>query len=180
MCLDGCRLAPVRVPIVDTATVGKWWLATTNLSVVARVTVFEYASVHPSHFVGRVQRGQRPPQFLIEQHRGITAIASHWAAQRPKVLRVRGRSAPSQFGLRRLGGDHALAYIAGPLSYWLQWDEGHRPRIGTTDNSDPLVREASRRGDSFGYAGYVGCAYPELVDGNPRRARSRRTSCATR
>jgi hypothetical protein len=54
--------------------------------VVATVTVFEYASVHPSYFVCRVQRGQRPPQFLIEQHRGITAIADHCAARGAKVI----------------------------------------------------------------------------------------------
>jgi hypothetical protein len=52
--------------------------------------VFEFASVHPSHFVCRVQRGQRPPQFLIEQHRGITAIADHGAARGPKVIADHG------------------------------------------------------------------------------------------
>ena len=58
--------------------------------VVATVTVFEFASVHPSHFVCRVQRGQRPPQFLIEQHRGITAVADHCAARGPTVIADRG------------------------------------------------------------------------------------------
>lgn len=57
---------------------------------VATVTVFEYASVHPSHFLCAVQRSQRPPQFLIEQHRGITAIADHCAAQGPNVIAARG------------------------------------------------------------------------------------------
>ena len=38
-------------------------------------------------------------------------------------------------------GDHrALAYRAGALSYWLQWDEGHGPRFSTTDRPDPLER----------------------------------------
>ena len=46
----------------------------------ASVTVVEYASVHPGHFVCRLQRGQRPPQFLIDQRRGIAAIADHCAA----------------------------------------------------------------------------------------------------
>jgi hypothetical protein len=54
--------------------------------VVAIVTVFEVASVHPSHFVCWVLRGQRPPQFLIEQHRGITAIADHCAARGPTLI----------------------------------------------------------------------------------------------
>jgi hypothetical protein len=37
-------------------------------------------------------------------------------------------------------GDHqALAYRAGPNSYWLQWDEGHRPRISTADRPVPRV-----------------------------------------
>jgi hypothetical protein len=58
--------------------------------VVATVTVFEYASVHPGHFLCAVQRSQRPPQFLIEQHRGITAIADHCAAQGPNVIASRG------------------------------------------------------------------------------------------
>jgi len=58
--------------------------------VVATVTVFEYASVHASHFWGAVQRSQRPPQFLIEQHRGITAVADHYAAQGPNVIASRG------------------------------------------------------------------------------------------
>jgi hypothetical protein len=49
--------------------------------VVATVTVFECAAVHPSHFVCEVPRGERPPKFLIEQHRGIAAIAEHYAAQ---------------------------------------------------------------------------------------------------
>ena len=44
---------------------------------VATVTVFAYASVHPRHFVCTVQRGQRPPQFLIEQHPGAKVIADH-------------------------------------------------------------------------------------------------------
>ena len=57
--------------------------------VVATVTVFEYASVHPSHFLSAVQRGQRPPQFLIDQHRGITAIAVHCVAHGPKVTAAR-------------------------------------------------------------------------------------------
>jgi hypothetical protein len=57
--------------------------------VVATVTVFEFASVHPSHFVCEVPRGQRPPQFLIEQHRGITAIADHCAAQGPQAIAAR-------------------------------------------------------------------------------------------
>ena len=44
-------------------------------------------------------------------------------------------------------GDHrALAYRAGPLSYWLQWDEGRTPRISTTDRPDPVAREARPRG----------------------------------
>ena len=48
-------------------------------------------------------------------------------------------------------GDHrALAYRAGALSYWLQWDEGHGPRISTTDRPDPLAREARPRGDPSG------------------------------
>jgi hypothetical protein len=59
--------------------------------VIARVTVFEYASVHPSHIVCDVQRGQRTPEFLVEQHRGKTAIADHCAAQRPKVIAPPGR-----------------------------------------------------------------------------------------
>jgi hypothetical protein len=57
--------------------------------VVATVAVFERASVHPSHFVCGVQPDQRPPQFLIEQHRRITAIADHCAAQRPNVIAAR-------------------------------------------------------------------------------------------
>jgi hypothetical protein len=57
--------------------------------VIATVTVFECASVHPSHFVSEVPRGQRPPKFLIEQHRGITAIADHDAAHRPEVIAAR-------------------------------------------------------------------------------------------
>ena len=57
---------------------------------VATVTVFEYASVHPSHFLCAVQRSQRPPKFLIEQHRGITAIADHCAAHGPNVIAARG------------------------------------------------------------------------------------------
>jgi len=45
-------------------------------------------------------------------------------------------------------GDHrALAYRAGALSYWLQWDERRRPRISTTDRPDPLARTASPRGE---------------------------------
>jgi hypothetical protein len=48
-------------------------------------------------------------------------------------------------------GDHrALAYRAGALSYWLQWDEGHGPRISTTDRPDPLEREARPRGEPWG------------------------------
>jgi hypothetical protein len=44
-------------------------------------------------------------------------------------------------------GDHqALAYRAGPNSYWLRWDEGHRPRISTDDRPDPHAREAVPRG----------------------------------
>ena len=43
------------------------------------------------------------------------------------------------------GDHHALAHHAGPLSYWLQWDETRRPRISTTDRPDPLAREASPR-----------------------------------
>jgi hypothetical protein len=56
--------------------------------VVATVSVFEFASVHPSHFVCEIPRGQRPPQFLIEQHRGITAI-DHCVAQSPQVIAAR-------------------------------------------------------------------------------------------
>jgi hypothetical protein len=48
------------------------------------------------------------------------------------------------------GDHHALAYRAGPLSYWLQWDERHIPRISTTDRPDPLAREASPRGEPWG------------------------------
>jgi hypothetical protein len=48
-------------------------------------------------------------------------------------------------------GDHrALAYRAGPLSYWLQWDEGRMPRISTTDRPDPVAREARPRGKPSG------------------------------
>ena len=57
--------------------------------VVAPVTVFEDASVHPSHFLCEVQRGQGTPQFLIDQHRGITASAIHGAAHGPKVMAAR-------------------------------------------------------------------------------------------
>jgi len=47
-------------------------------------------------------------------------------------------------------GDHrALAYRAGALSYWLQWDEGHGPRFSTTDRPDPLERKASPRGEPW-------------------------------
>jgi hypothetical protein len=55
-------------------------------TVVATVTVFEYASVHPGHFACRLQRGQRPPQFLIDQRRGIAAIADHCAARASKAI----------------------------------------------------------------------------------------------
>jgi hypothetical protein len=48
-------------------------------------------------------------------------------------------------------GDHqALAYRAGPLRYWLQWEESGRARISTTDQPDPLAREASPRGEPSG------------------------------
>jgi hypothetical protein len=48
-------------------------------------------------------------------------------------------------------GDHrALAYRAGALSYWLQWDEGRTPRISTTDRPDPVAREARPRGEPWG------------------------------
>jgi hypothetical protein len=48
------------------------------------------------------------------------------------------------------GDHHALAYRAGPLSYWLQWDERSRPRISTTDRPDSRAREASPRGEPSG------------------------------
>jgi hypothetical protein len=48
------------------------------------------------------------------------------------------------------GDHHALAYRAGLLSYWLQWDERHIPRISTTDRPDPLAREVSPRGEPRG------------------------------
>jgi hypothetical protein len=48
-------------------------------------------------------------------------------------------------------GDHrALAYRAGPLSYWLQWDERRRPRISTTGGPDPHARKASPRSEPSG------------------------------
>jgi hypothetical protein len=50
------------------------------------------------------------------------------------------------------GDHHALAYRAGPLSYWLRWDERRRPRISnsTSDRPDPLSRKASPRGEPSG------------------------------
>ena len=54
------------MPFVPLKPVTKQASAVGQGMVVATVTVFEFASVHPSHFVCRVQRGQRPPQFLIE------------------------------------------------------------------------------------------------------------------
>jgi hypothetical protein len=39
--------------------------------------------------VSEVPRVQRQPQFLIKQHRGITAIADHNAAQWPEVIVAR-------------------------------------------------------------------------------------------
>jgi hypothetical protein len=86
------RVGPVggadtgSVPFVPLKPVTKRASAVGQGTVVGTVTVFEYASVHPSYFVCRVQRGQRPPQFLIEQHRGITAIADHCAARGAKVI----------------------------------------------------------------------------------------------
>ena len=74
-------------------------------------------------------------------------------------MAVAGRTGPcrrSGVGARmrtrtRSPGDHgALAYRAGPLSYWLQWDEGHGPRISTTDRPNPLAREARPRGEPWG------------------------------
>jgi hypothetical protein len=48
-------------------------------------------------------------------------------------------------------GDHqALVYRAGPLSYWLQWGESGRARISTTDQPNPLAREASPRREPSG------------------------------
>jgi hypothetical protein len=41
------------------------------------------------------------------------------------------------------GDHHALAYRAGPITYWLRWDDGRRPRISTTDWPDRHAREAS-------------------------------------
>jgi hypothetical protein len=48
------------------------------------------------------------------------------------------------------GDHHALAHRAGPLSYWLQWDENRRPRISATDQPGPLARETSPRGEPSG------------------------------
>jgi hypothetical protein len=48
------------------------------------------------------------------------------------------------------GDHHALAYRAGPLSYWLQWDERRKPRISTTDQPGPLARETSPRVEPSG------------------------------
>jgi hypothetical protein len=55
-------------------------------TVIVKMTVFECAVVYPRHFVCEVPRGQRPPKFLIEHHRGITAIARDYAAQWPEVI----------------------------------------------------------------------------------------------
>jgi hypothetical protein len=74
------------MPFVPLKPVTKQASAVGQGMVVATVTVFEFASVHPSHFVGRIQRGERPPQFLIEQHRGITAIADHCGVRGPTVI----------------------------------------------------------------------------------------------
>src|SRR3954454_19320604 len=74
------------VPFVPSKPVTERAVAVGQGMVVAIVTVVKFASVHPSHFARRLQRGQRPPQFLIEEHRGITAIADHTAARRPIVV----------------------------------------------------------------------------------------------
>jgi hypothetical protein len=57
---------------------------------IVAVTVFEYASVHPSEVVFANQRNQGPPQFRVKQHGGITPIAAHCAAWRrgPRALGV--------------------------------------------------------------------------------------------
>jgi hypothetical protein len=48
------------------------------------------------------------------------------------------------------GDHHALAYRAGRLSHWLQWDERHIPHISTTDRPDPLAGDAGPRGEPRG------------------------------
>ena len=53
------------------------------------------------------------------------------------------------------GDHHALAYRAGPLGYWLQWDERSTPRVSTTDRPDPRAREASPRGEPSGQPQHV-------------------------
>jgi hypothetical protein len=105
LCLAGwltprAGLACVRVGPIDSADTGlapfaplkpitKRASTVGQGTVVATVTVFECAAVHPSHFMREVPRRQRPPKFLIKQHRGITAIADHYAAQRPEVIMAR-------------------------------------------------------------------------------------------
>src|SRR5258705_9624182 len=78
------------VPFVQLKPLTKRASAVGQGMMVATVIVFEFASVHPSHVVCGVQRGQPPPEFLIEQHRGITAISDHCAAQRPKLIAAHG------------------------------------------------------------------------------------------
>jgi len=48
------------------------------------------------------------------------------------------------------GDHHALAYRAGPLGYWLQWDERHVPHISTTDGPGPIARDAIPRREPRG------------------------------
>ena len=56
------------------------------------------------------------------------------------------------------GDHHALACRAGPLSYWLQWDEMCAPRISTTDRPHPLAQEASPLGEPSGQPQHAGTA----------------------
>jgi len=89
------RVGPVgsadtgSAPFVPLKPVTKCASAVGQGTVIATVTVFKCAAVHPSNFVSEVPRVQRQPQFLIKQHRGITAIANHNAAQWPEVIVAR-------------------------------------------------------------------------------------------
>jgi hypothetical protein len=71
---------------VPSKPVTKRAIAVGRGTVIAKMTVFECAAVHPRHFVCEVPRGHRPPKFLIEHHRGITAITHDYAARWPEVI----------------------------------------------------------------------------------------------